>query len=454
MFGRSAALGVLVLALLGCTDSAGSMNSVYGSGRDGQLGHTTVNSGLDGGAEQDADASPRVTPLTTTSLPPPTTAPPTATINGTVVSATDGGPLADAMVRVGEVAVSTAADGTFELTRVAAGTPIVVERPVWRPVSVDWPADDELEPLVIELEPVVVRALRVSRYAAADPERFDDILELADRSTVNALVFDTKDETDTVLYETTVAFANASGAVDAVYNPTELLAKAREHDLYTVTRIVTFEDSTWVDAAPDAKLAGAWVDASNRDNWAYPLELAVEACGIGFDEIQFDYVRFPAGRTAQQAAQLLPQTSDLRAAVIGEFLTEARNRLHPLGCGVSAAIFGIVVSSETDEGIGQTPETVSAAVDAVSPMLYPSHYSPGWLGFADPNDHPGPVIAHALDAVDGRMAPNALMRPWLQGFYYNSGQVLEQIREAEARGAGWIIWNASGTYNLDWLPSS
>ena len=168
--------------------------------------------------------------------------------------------------------------------------------------------------------------------------------------------------------------------------------------------------------------------------------------------MQFDYVRFPAGELGARAANLVPATEADRSAVIAGFLGEARARLHPRGCGVSAAIFGIVMSSETDERLGQTPETVSAVVDAVSPMLYPSHYSPGWLGFPDPNDHPGPVIAHALDTGADRMAPTALMRPWLQGFFYNGAQVRAQIAEAEARGAGWIIWNFFGEYSRDWLP--
>lgn len=98
------------------------------------------------------------------------------------------------------------------------------------------------------------------------------------------------------------------------------------------------------------------------------------------------------------------------------------------------------------------PESVSAVVDALSPMIYPSHYSDGWLGFPDPNDFPGPVAANALDNGIPRLAPYTEMRPWLQAFYYNSSQVLAQIEEAEARGAGWILWNAGGIYNESWLP--
>ena len=104
------------------------------------------------------------------------------------------------------------------------------------------------------------------------------------------------------------------------------------------------------------------------------------------------------------------------------------------------------------ERLGQTPETASAVVDAISPMLYPSHYSPGWLGFDDPNEHPGPVVADALDDGAGRVAPGGLVRPWLQGFFYDRQQVRAQIAEAEARGVGWMLWNIDGDYRRGWLP--
>ena len=393
-------------------------------------------------------------PVATSSRTPSTTttaASPKVDIEGTVRSAVDGSPLTAAVVSAADDHVATGADGRFELS-VPVGETLTVERPVWGTVERTITAGDDGAELTIELEPVVVRGLRVAKNVAGDRQRFDELLTLIEGTTVNTLVFDTKDETNVVLYDTEVDFAHRIGAVEAVYEPAELLALARERDLYAVTRIVTFEDEGWARAAPEAKLAGSWVDASNEANWAYPLALAEEACALGFDEVQFDYVRFPAGRTAEAAAALLPPSSEARADVIARFLGEARDRLHPQGCGVSAAIFGIVMSSTTDEGIGQTPETVSSAVDAVSPMLYPSHYGPGWLGFADPNDHPGPVIAHALDTGDSKVGPTVLVRPWLQGFGYNGEQVLAQINESEARGAGWIIWNYLGNYRRDWLP--
>jgi hypothetical protein len=306
--------------------------------------------------------------------------------------------------------------------------------------------------VTVSLSPHIVRGLRVASTVAADDEAFNHLLDLAAGSTVNTLVFDTKDETSKVLYPSNSEFAAAIGSIDPMYDAKERLAQAREAGLYTITRIVTFEDSIWTRERPEQKLAGSWIDPANRDGWEYPLELAVEACGLGFDEIQFDYVRYPSGRAAAIARQQNPTTQEDRVGAVSAFLTEARDRLHPLGCVISADIFAIVLSAPNDQGIGQMPEAVSGVLDAVSPMIYPSHYSDGWLGFPKPNDYPGPVVADALDSGMPRLSGDTLMRPWLQAFYYNGSQVQAEINEAESRGAGWILWNAGGNYAESWLP--
>jgi hypothetical protein len=384
-------------------------------------------------------------PPTTTTPPTTVTTVPTFDVRGTVTTST-GTPLPNAEVTRGSAVVETDDSGVFAITDAVPGL-LTVTRPGWLPASVEL---DGSAPLItVVLEPRVVRALRVSRVAAADPEVFNRILELADLTTVNALVFDTKDESGSVLYETEVEEAHAIGAVSPRYDPIDLVSTAKYHDLYTITRIVSFEDDYRVDVRPEIKLAGDWVDPTKRQSWEYPLDLAVEACSFGFDEIQFDYVRFP---TSDAASRLKPQTQGERTAAISSFLTEARRLLHPMGCAVSADIFGIVLSSPDDQGIGQRPEDLTGILDAVSPMLYPSHYSNGWLGFDDPNDHPGPVVADALDDGLPRFGEITIMRPWLQAFYYNASQVLAQIEEAEDRGLGWILWNATGKYSLDWLP--
>lgn len=456
MFGRRWLLGAsaLLLAALsaGCSDTHPSVSGDGGLATDAPATIGSEEAAVASVTGESAGSTDATEPVSTSSTAPASTAatPDSVAVTGRVVSAETGLPLGGASVTLGSESILTGPDGAFELTGSADEATVTVERSAWQTREVALPDDDE--PLTVELEPLVVRAIRVSRTVAADREQWRALLELAENSTVNALVFDTKDEASTVLYDSEVALASQLGVVDPVYDPAELIAEAKDRGLYTITRIVTFEDSAWASGAPEAKLAGAWVDAGDRANWRYPIDLAVEACQLGFDEIQFDYVRFPSGRTAEVAAALVPQTSELRTATIADFLATARSELLAEGCGVSAAIFGIVMSSQTDERLGQTPETISAVVDAVSPMLYPSHYSPGWLGFPDPNDHPGPVIAFALDAGMDRVAADSAMRPWIQGFYYSGEQVKAQITEAEARGAGWIIWNAAGNYQADWLP--
>ena len=142
-----------------------------------------------------------------------------------------------------------------------------------------------------------------------------------------------------------------------------------------------------------------------------------------------------------------------RVATIEAYLTEARDRLHPMGCAVSGDIFGIVVSTPDDQAIGQRPEELSRPLDVVSPMVYPSHYSDGWLGFPDPNDFPYEVTADAIDDAAPRLQPGAVLRPWLQAFWWTDAQILESIRAAEERGVGWLLWNAPGNFSADALPT-
>ena len=166
----------------------------------------------------------------------------------------------------------------------------------------------------------------------------------------------------------------------------------------------------------------------------------------------FDYIRFPAGSAGGALNRREGLTEEIRVAAIESFLEEARAAINPLGCAVSADVFAIVMSTPDDQGIGQKPEELSRHLDAISPMIYPSHYGNGWLGFDDPNEHNAEVTADALDDGAPRLTNPALMRPWLQAFYYNASEILEGINEAEKRGFGWMLWNVNGNYDLAALP--
>ena len=290
------------------------------------------------------------------------------------------------------------------------------------------------------------------RGAAGDDAEFAAILALADETAINALVFDTKQEGGRVLYDTSVASAHEWGAVVNAYRPAERVAQAKEQGLYVMTRVVTFEDSYWAEARPQEAFDEKWINPTVASAREYPIALAEEACNLGFDEIQFDYVRFPSEATVETSGQL-EMTQAERVGAIEGFLEEARQRLHALGCAVSADVFGIVLASENDQGIGQRPEELTRHVDAFSPMVYPSHYSDGWLGFDDPNEHPYDVTSDAIEDGLARIQPGVVLRPWLQAFWWTDEQIRASIQAAEDHDVGWILWNAVSNFSRAALPT-
>lgn len=365
------------------------------------------------------------------------------------VSDPEGSPVAGASVSIGESSTVTAADGFFDLEIVGPGV-LIVSKTGWVGTEIDWDGSQSF--IRTTLERFRIRALRVGAEGVRKDQGFEEILLLADDTAVNALVFDTKQEDGKVLYDTAVQEAHDMGAVAATYDPIERIGQARERGLYVITRIVTFNDPFRAAAVPDQRLAETWTDPTDRDTWEYPLALAAEACEMGFDEIQFDYVRFPSGIVGESSGQL-DLTEDERVDAIAAFLEEAKSRITPMGCVMSADVFGIIVSRPSDQGIGQRPEELSQHVDVFSPMVYPSHYSDGWLGLADPNEHPYDVTADAIDDALPRLEPGTELRPWLQAFFWTDQQIRRSIQAAEDRDVGWILWNSVSNYSRDAIPT-
>lgn len=383
-----------------------------------------------------------------TTIPPTTTTLPVFSVQGKVTRE-DGTPVARAFVTMGETRAISGADGWFSF-ETADPTTMTVGKPGWSSVEVAW--DEATVFYEATIAPTRIRGIRVSAEAAADDAKFSSLLQLADETAVNALVFDTKQEGGTVLHDTGVAEAHEIGAVAPIYDPRARIEQAHAHDLYTVTRIVTFEDGIRAAARPEDKLIGPWLDPRADTARSYLLALAADACEIGFDEIQFDYIRYPSGSIAESTGQL-EMSQDERVGVMAGFLAEARKLLHPMGCALSAAVFGIVVSTTDDQGLGQHPEELSAHIDTLSPMVYPSHYSPGWLGFEDPNDHPYDVTADAISDALPRMEPGAVLRPYLQAFWWTNEQIRSSIQAAEDHEVGWILWNVRSNFDAEALPT-
>ena len=310
-------------------------------------------------------------------------------LRGRVVDA-EGEGVVSAQVTAGNAMTTTDEEGHFQVRGAEPGR-VTVVRPAWVDTEFVW--DGGPGENVVTIEPFIARAVHITSDAVS--KNFDAFLEMAMNTELNAVMIDLKDESGYVWYDSANPTAIEAGAVSPVYELESVVARAHENDLYVIGRLVIFQDpvaarslpemAVWDDAtgAPLNSNGQYFLDPTDPDARAYALSLATEACASGLDEIQFDYVRFPDYRP--ESSQFDGGVSDtVRVTTITEFLHEAVGVLHPMGCAVAADIFGFVTTTPDDGGIGQQWEDVTAAVEVVSPMLYPSHYGPGWFGFDNP----------------------------------------------------------------------
>lgn len=374
----------------------------------------------------------------------------------------DGDPLEGAVIRSGEIVVSTDASGRFDLGVLPRGE-LTVERPAYASRTVAW--DGVTDWLTIRLAPKLVRALHVAGWVAASEDGFQSMLDLASQSAVNGLVIDIRNENGTIFHNSSVEEVAAIGAQTSIpFDLSERTARAHAEGLTVITRIVTFQDPiagkarpSWAvldtrTGAPLNKGGQVFLDPTDPAPRAYALALAREACEAGVDEVQFDYVRFPDGGTATAVFDG-PAHAAARQATITAFLAEARAMLLPMGCATAADIFGWITNTPTEGGIGQQFESIAGVVDVVSPMIYPSHYSSGWYGFTSPNDHPAEVVTFASrDALERMSGSTVVLRPWLQDFWYSAGQVREQIVAVDGLGLGWMTWNILSEFTAGGYP--
>ena len=203
----------------------------------------------------------------------------------------------------------------------------------------------------------------------------------------------------------------------------------------------------------------AWTDPARPEVRNYNLDIAEEAARNGFDEIQFDYVRFP---DALGLAYSIPNNQEGRLQAISRFFVEARKRLAPYNVFLAADIFGYVCWNLNDTCIGQKLETLAPLVDYMCPMLYPSGFQFGIPGYRMPVAHPYEIVNLSLDNARQRAGVSTLhFRPWLQAFrdyafdhhVFGPVQIGDQIRAAEVFGSdGWMLWNPHNVYSKEGLP--
>jgi hypothetical protein len=310
--------------------------------------------------------------------------------------------------------------------------------------------------------PIELRGVHVTMGLASLPGKLDEYLDL-EKEGLTALELDVKDENGEVGFITDAVprLAVSIGAARDYYSAREAAARIHERGIYLVGRVVVFEDPVLARARPDMAIrtsgGSVWRDAAglgwtnpyDKRVWEYNVDIAVAAAKAGFDEIMFDYVRFPSDGDVDGAVYRNERTLAKREAVPA-FLRYARNRLDPFGVRISAAVFGL--SGARDLGIGQLPRKMALYLDTVYAMTYPSLFGAGELGLADPGAAPGATVARALRRFEVTLrGRDALLVPWVQDWSfaieYDLEKVRAQIDAARISGAkGYMLWNAQGLY--------
>lgn len=332
---------------------------------------------------------------------------------------------------------------------------------------------------IVCIDPVKVKGIYVTGPMAGSAS-MENLIKLIDETELNTMVIDVKNDEGQITYRMDLKTAQDMNACISYIGDMEtLMATLKEHDIYTIARIVCFKDPYLAQNRPELALKKpdgtavtdayglAWVNPCKEDVWEYLTEVAIAAADMGFDEIQYDYVRFPIGSDADAADYGVVMESDTREKMITGFLTYAKGRLHEKGIVVTADVFGTIIGNDVDiERVGQNYAALAGTVDVLSPMVYPSHYGNGVFGYKVPDAEPyGTVFAaltnSAAELQSVEESERAIVRPWLQAFTatwvdghisYGGDQIREQIQAVYDAGyEEWILWNARNRYESDGL---
>lgn len=376
-----------------------------------------------------------------------------------------GKPVPGATVSVGAATTTTGDDGAYTLAGIPDDGKITVAKAGYSAVTADVPDSLKYD---ATLKVFLVKALYVSAETAANDAAWQHILDLADTTEINAVVLDLKDSSGNVFFDTQNQTANAIGAKRVLYDLNAKLKDLKDRNVYAIGRVVVFEDPILAGAKPELAIRDVttgglwqtwnglnWVNAHQRPVWQYNVDLATEAAKAGFDEIQLDYIRFPTDGLVGNMDFGPDYANESMEDAVAGFLRQMRDALKPTGAFLGVDVFGLTMWDEGDGGIGQNLRLIAPLVDVISPMIYPSHFAPGEMGYDLPNDHPYDVILRSLQNGADRLgvAPTKL-RPWLQDFSYGDGiaygdqEVAAQIKAAGDAGAGgWMLWNAGNVYH-------
>ncbi|MEH7442822.1 putative glycoside hydrolase [Bacillus sp. JJ1122] len=335
--------------------------------------------------------------------------------------------------------------------------------------------------------PEAVRGIYVTGHSAGG-EKFNQLIDLIDKTDLNAMVIDIKDDHGYLTYkpEETSAFKDIGKPY--IKDPKKMMKTLEEKQIYPIARVVVFKDTALAQKKPEwSYKAGneiwkngrgeSFVNPFVKEVWDYNVQIAIEAAKMGFKEIQFDYVRFPEGFENRDASLVysMGDYKDVkmdnvqkRVNAVTDFVAYARKELEPYDVKVSVDIFGYTATLPEAPGIGQNFSKISENVDLISSMIYPSHWT-SYFGIAKPDTEPYKLVVEYAKLekrkLDELKTP-PISRPWLQDFtaswlgsgnylIYGKKEVEDQIRALNDQGINeYLLWNASNRYTpkVDYTP--
>ena len=400
---------------------------------------------------------------------------------GAVMDGTTGRPIAGAFLSNGDLAVTSDANGQFELERRPQG-PLRVLAPGFKRLELDASQD---RMLAARLEPLSVRAVHLTSMGVGDKSLRENVMLLTSKTEVNAVVIDIKSERGRLSYRSSVPLAEKIGAnaETTIPNIDELLVMLKQRNIYVIARIVVFRDELLARNGQEAGLDVAvkerltekpwtdsenrsWVDPLRQEVWEYNVDLAREAALKGFDEVQFDDVRFPieqasTGLAANQARYSRPWITERdRVDAVSGFLRRARDEVRLAGAFVSVKFPGNVAWTDGENGMGHDLHVLAGVVDYLCPTFFPSSFPtglPGILKFPQVIQRPHDVAFESVRRARARTADQgAVLRPWLQYFddyAWQTGRVFRAVEiDAQRTGAlaagaaGWMMWDPTNKY--------
>jgi hypothetical protein len=388
----------------------------------------------------------------------------TTQVTGRVVNV-DGSPIQHATVAVEGDFTRTVENGAFRLDDVPEDAVFIVKAGGYESLVV--PREDFQQGFT--LTQTGVQAIYATSGVVADEDRLNELLDLIDRTELNALVIDIKDMNGLIQYDSELSMAQEIGAVEPAYNAGSVLEELESRGIYAIARMVVFEDTTLANARPDLAIqdvfsdgpwktwqGNAWANPYNSEVWDYNISIMQEAVELGFDEVQLSHVRFPADGPLNRADYGQANVLSMREQAIANFLDRAYASLASTDAMLSADVFALTLWDEAGTLIGQDLAQITERVDYVHPLLFPSHFRDGSLGFDSPSEYPYEIVSRSIESgMD--LVPRSQhhrIRPWLQDFSYGPAMPFDeesvrlQIEAANDYGAsGWMLWNSDGQYS-------